>query len=521
VIDTKKISLLALFSLFLGLVVGAFITAQLQKASSVQPVLGSDEKQPLYWVAPMDANYRRDKPGKSPMGMDLIPVYGGQQNTSPGTVQISPEVVNNLGVRTVAAERKTLHTTIKTVGYVQYDEDKLVHMHPRVEGWVDKLYVKAAGDPVKKGQPIYELYSPQLVNAQEEFLLARNRNNLKLLSSAEQHLRALQISPKFIDALKKTGQVKQTVTFSAPQAGFVGSLNIREGFYVIPGTTLMSIATLDDVWVEAEIFERQASLVKVGQAVSMTLGYLPGEQWLGAVDYVYPTLNEQNRTARVRLRFANPRQLLKPNMFAQVLIQGESRDEAIVVPNEAVIRTGSQNRVVLALGEGRFKSIAVSLGYIHEEYTEILEGLDEGDEVVSSAQFLLDSESSKSSDFKRMEQRELKPQSVWVEAHIDELMVAMGMIKLTHQAIPEWDWPVMTMMFPVDDGIEMDVLEQGLTLQVELTQTGDTDWLLTAVHIPDGGVKPNSGQREGRKAATEHSTMSHSLGPDSPDAKGN
>lgn len=366
----------------------------------------ADNRQPLYWVAPMDPDYRRDKPGKSPMGMDLVPVYqeGGEQGATlaTGSIRIAPEVVNNLGVRTALVERRSMHTEITTVGYVQYDEDQLVHIHPRVEGWIEKLHVKAAGDPVQLGEPLYSLYSPQLVNAQEELLLAMNRDNARLIRAAEDRLKALQIDEQEISALKRTRKVKQTLTFYSPQSGVVDNLNIREGFFVQPGTTLMSVGALDDVWVEAEVFERQAALVSAGLPVTMTLDYLPGREWQGKVDYVYPALDPKTRTLRVRLRFENPDSLLKPNMFAQVAIHADAEDNVLVIPREAVIRTGRQNRVVLAMGDGRFKSIAIQLGRSDNASMEVVQGLEEGERVVTSAQFLLDSESSKTSDFKRM-----------------------------------------------------------------------------------------------------------------------
>ena len=382
-----------------------YLTRQFIETSPAESAAPAKQKEPLYWVAPMDPDFRRDKPGKSPMGMDLVPVYEQESHSSAhdaGTIFISPDVVNNLGVRTAIAEHRALHTEITTVGYVQYDEDQLVHVHPRVEGWIEKLYVKAAGDPVEKGQALYELYSPQLVNAQEELVLAINRNSARLITAAEDRLRALQIDTKLIEELKRGRGVAQTLTFYAPQTGVVDNLNIREGFFVKPGTTLMSVGTLDDVWVEAEVFERQATLVTVGLPVAMTLDYLPGQRWQGKVDYVYPTLDPGTRTARVRLRFANPDGLLKPNMFAQVAINANVGGKTLVIPKEAVIRTGDEDRVVVALGDGRFKSVAVELGRLDAQFAEIRSGLDEGDFVVTSAQFLLDSESSKTSDFQRM-----------------------------------------------------------------------------------------------------------------------
>ena len=388
-------------------IVGSLLTivgiSMFRETPSTTNEIATAEKKPLYWVAPMDANYKRDKPGKSPMGMDLVPVFDNAgSDAGVGTLKISPEVVNNLGVRIATAKYQHLNSQIKTVGYVKYDEDQLVHIHPRVEGWIEKLYVKAEGDPVQENQPLYEIYSPELVNAQEELLLALDRNNPRLIHAADDRLQALQLPLRSIKELKKSKLVKQSITFYAPQSGVIDNLNIREGFFVKPGTTLMSIGKLDPVWVEAEVFERQASVVAVGIPVTMTLDYLPGTEWQGKVDYVYPTLNAKTRTVKVRLRFDNKNLTLKPNMFAQVVIHAENQQDSLLVPKESVIRTGSSDRVVLALGEGRFKSINVKVGRYDDQFAEILSGLEAGENVVSSAQFLLDSESSKTSDFKRM-----------------------------------------------------------------------------------------------------------------------
>jgi Cu(I)/Ag(I) efflux system membrane fusion protein len=454
----------------------------------------SEEKKPLYWVAPMDANYKRDKPGKSPMGMDLIAVYddGGKgPDEGEGTIRISPDVVNNLGVRTSTATYKSLHTEINTVGYVTYDEDRLVHIHPRVEGWIEKLHVTAIGDPVKKGQPLYEIYSPELVNAQEEFLLALDRNNNRLISAAKNRLSALQLPKLAIAELQKTKKVQQRITFYAPQNGVVENLKIREGFFVKPGSTVMSIGDLSEVWLEAEVFERQAGQVDTGTPVTMTLDYLPGKQWKGKVDYIYPTLDAKTRTVKVRLRFRNEDGEFKPNMFAQIAIHTTGDESALLIPKEALIRTGNQDRVVLALDEGSFKSVAVKVGRYDSESVEILEGLSDGEKVVSSAQFLLDSESSKSSDFKRMnhddsEGDEISPSSVWVPAKIQSLMADHKMLTLTHEAIPEWDWPEMTMDFIATDSVDFSQLTEGLSLHVEVTKTESGDYQVSNIHVPDG-----------------------------------
>ncbi|WP_428033675.1 efflux RND transporter periplasmic adaptor subunit [Amphritea sp.] len=397
----------------LGVVVGAAGLAAVVKTdtfsmgatATVSETSAPASDQPLYWVAPMDPNYRRDKPGKSPMGMDLVPVYkeaGSAADEGPGTIKVSPEVVNNLGVRTAVSAMTQMQFDVRTVGYVDYNQDEIIHVHPRVEGWVEKIYIKAEGDPVVKGEPLYDLYAPALVNAQEEYLFALARGNRDLIRGAETRLRALQVPQQTLDKLKTTGKPSQSVTFFAPQSGVVDNFNIRQGVYVKPGMTLMSIGALDEVWVEAEVFERQASLITAGLPVSIKLDFLPGAAREGVVDYVYPALDAGTRTLKVRMRFNNQDRQLKPNMFAEVIIHKQDTQASLTVPKESVIRGAEANRVVLALGDGRFKSVTVNTGRSDGKQVEILAGLKAGEAVVTSAQFLLDSESSKTSDFMRM-----------------------------------------------------------------------------------------------------------------------
>ncbi|MGI0119534.1 efflux RND transporter periplasmic adaptor subunit [Zooshikella sp. RANM57] len=528
-------------------IIGLKTSASTKQEKNVQ----NDEKKPLYWVAPMDPNYRRDKPGKSPMGMDLIPVYekdNSNQDEGPGTIKIAPNVVNNLGVRTAKVTKQSLTTTINTVGYIQYDQDRLIHIHPRVEGWIETLYVKAQGNTVHKGEPLYAIYSPALVNAQEEFLLALQRNNQQLINAAIDRLKALQIPTPTIETLRKTRQVQQTVIFFAPQSGVVDNLNIREGFFVKPGMTLMAIGSLAEVWVEAEVFERQAALVKQGMPVSMTLDYLPGKTWQGKVDYIYPTLDTKTRTVKVRLRFANPNKALKPNMFAQVVIDADSAAQQLLVPREAVIRTGRQDRIVLALGDGQFKSIAITMGKVNEHYAEVINGLTEGDTIVTSAQFLLDSESSKNSDFQRMtsptqaqqntaksdssstpsaqahdshaqhnmnKKVEKKPSSAWVEAEVHKIMPDDRKVNVTHQAIPEWQWPAMTMDFMLADSINIAQLSPGMKVHIEVQKAANNRYQITQVHIPDNS-KNISEKNSEHKPKTHSETHNHGQSGETP-----
>lgn len=495
--------------LLIGIVLGGVFTffGVKQSSNDTDNKSNSSEKQverkPLYWVAPMDANYRRDKPGKSPMGMDLIPFYGndvGSTDEGPGTIKISPSVVNNLGVRTDVAKYKELQSNIKTVGYVSYDEDELVDVHARVQGWIEKLYVKASGDPVVKGEPLYEIYSPEMVNAQEELLLAKDRKNERLIKAAKYRLQSLQISQKAINELERTRKVKQTVTFYAPKSGIIDNLNIREGFFIKPGNSIMSIGTLKQVWVNAEIFERQIANIKIGDSVDMRLDYLPGKEWKGQIDYIYPTLDTKTRTIKVRLKFDNKDELLKPGMFAQVLIHGKSSPKTLVIPKEALIRTGSSNRVVLALSDGAFKSINVKVGQITNSYVEILSGLKEGEKIVTSAQFLLDSESSKTSDFKRMssiddnqtsqESEELKSEDKksdeikeWAQAQVVKMMPEDNEIKVTHSAIPNWKWPSMTMNFGLGKNIDISMFKKDMKMDIEITKTKDNRYIITDVKM--------------------------------------
>jgi Cu(I)/Ag(I) efflux system membrane fusion protein len=372
---------------------------------TAMPGSGVAEREILYWVAPMDANYRRDEPGKSPMGMDLVPVYADEVDSQAGVVKIDPTIVNNLGVRTAYAEAGRLSRRIETVGYVGYDEDTLQHVHTRVEGWIEKLVTKAAGDPITKDQLLFELYSPTLVNAQQEYLAALRSGNTVLQRASEERLDALGVTAGEIDILRKDRRVKQRIRVYAPTDGVIAHLGVAEGEFVTSATDVMSIAELDKIWVLAEVFERQASWVKAGQHAMVELDYLPGQMWHGTVDYVYPELDPKTRTLKVRLRFDNADEVLRPNMFARVTIHGDSTGEVVHIPREALIRGGSVDRVVIALGDGRFRSQPVRVGAESGDRVAILEGISAGDPIIVSGQFLIDSESNIESALSSMEQQ--------------------------------------------------------------------------------------------------------------------
>ena len=485
----------------------------------------SDEagnKAPLYWVAPMDDSYRRDKPGKSPMGMDLVPVYANDDATSaksnersPGTVMIPPNVQHNIGVKVVPVTIGTLQQTVTAVGNVAYDEDSIVHIHPRVSGWVDRLFIKSQGEQVEEGQALYTLYSPELVSAQEEYVLAIKRGDARLIDGAAERLRTLGLSRDVIEELQKSRRVAQTVTFNAPQRGVVEALNIREGFYVQPGTTLMSIAQLDTVWVIAEVPEKYAQIIAPYNGAVVTLDEMDhgsDAKWESHVEYIYPSLSETTRTLKVRIPLNNNNHTLKPNMFAHVGIKPTQRKATLLVPRSAVIRTAEGAKVVLSDGDGNFKSVRVTLGQSDSTHFEVVEGLLPEDDVVVSAQFLIDSESSKSSDFERMKAPDHQATTTGTIEAIElpadtETNGASNNAKLViaRGPIEKWGRGPATMSFSVSNHIDLSQFKEGDNIMFTFV-TGEEftviDMRKHSEHAVDKGMVHNSG----------HSNHNHNAG---------
>lgn len=430
-----------------------------------KPVLAEDDQEILYWVAPMDPNFRRDKPGKSPMGMDLVPVYKDADSGS-GIVSIDPQVVQNLGVRTQKAQRSRLWRGIDTVGYVDYDESRVSHIHLRTDGWIENLDVQSEGERVAKGDHLFDVYSPELVNVQEEFMQALKGKNKNLVNASRERLRALGFTSGQIAELERERKVKQRASYFAPQDGVVSTLPVREGMYVKPETRVMSLADLSTVWLLAEVFEHQVAWVKVGQAAEVTLSYLPGMTWQGEVEYIYPALDPTTRTLKVRLRFDNRQEALKPNMYANVKIYGgATAADIIVVPIEAAIRTGRESRVIVALGDGRFEARQVSLGVESGDWIEVVDGVDEGEDVVVSGQFLIDSEASVRASVMRMDGASAQPlpavRRVTGVGVLREIKTVQGKLNIDHDAIEQLGWPAMTMDFEFEADVDLGDLQPG------------------------------------------------------------
>jgi Cu(I)/Ag(I) efflux system membrane fusion protein len=447
----------------------------------------------------MDKNYRRDEPGQSPMGMDLVPVY--ENSGEEGSVTISPVVENNLGVKTALVTKAPLIMPVETVGNVQFDESKITHIHSRVEGWIEVLNVSAAGDPVKKGQTLYELYSPALVNAQEEYLAALRSGNKNLIRASKSRLFSLGLDEKQAKRLDKRRKVDQRVKVIAEQDGVVIDLKVRQGMHIKPSTEVLSIGSLDSVWIIGEIFERQSYLVKRGQDVEVELNAMPGKIWNGTLNYIYPQLDPKTRTLSIRVRIANADHFLKPNMLANLRVLSTNEDVSLSIPKQALIKAGNHTRVVKALGDGMYKSVLVESGFegivLSKSATDktalgsriqILKGLKEGDRVVTSAQFLIDSESNIDAELARLEQGDSTmgmsnvdeaSDSVRSKGKVNKIMP--GMVNLTHDPIPEWDWPTMKMDFQVDASVELNDIHEGDDIVFEVQKGKDFNFLIIAI----------------------------------------
>ncbi len=332
-------------------------------------------------------------------GMHLVKL---EPSGEAGVVKLAPNVVNSLGVRTEKAKIRTLYRRIDSVGYISVNENNLRTMSLRTDAWIETLHVKTEGERVSKGQLLFEVYSPDLVNAQEEYVHAQHNNNDLLASASYDRLIALGISELQIQELLQTGKVEKLVKIYAPQPGIVAKLGVREGQYAKPSQSLIEIVDLSSVWLMVDVFERQADWVEAGQRAEVNLPFMPGKSWEGEVEYIYPSLDANTRSLKVRLRFANPDEALKPNMYADVAIFAQPKRNVLSVPREALIRTGKQDRVIVAMGGGRFVPMAVKVGMETDSKVEILSGLGEGDEVVVSSQFLIDSESSFKASLSRM-----------------------------------------------------------------------------------------------------------------------
>ena len=482
-----RLAALALF-LIIGAGLGFAAARLLHGADSA----GGGERAIAYWVAPMDPNYRRDDPGKSPMGMDLIPVYVGEGPGAGGgepSIQINPAVVNNIGVRTAPVEQGDFSRRIETVGFITPNDDMFGHMHVRSAGWIEELLVRSEGETVEAGDVLFRFYSPDLFSAQSEFLQVRRQSNTALLRAARDRLTALGMTDAQIDALADAGEVSRLTDVRAHHPGTVLELGVREGMYVMPDMMVMDLVDLSSVWVLVEVYEDEAASVAAGQAASMRLPFAPGRTWEGVVDYVYPTVDPVSRTVGVRLVFDNADGVLKPNMYADVVIHADPKSDVVHIPRAALIRTQDSARVILALGEGRFRPAEVMPGMESGDEIEILAGLQAGERIVVSGQFLIDSEASldaallrlapgedddpaQAGDHDAMTMSEMDdPDLSTATGRVTALDAEARQVTLDHGPVPELDWPAMTMAFTLADEAPVAALSEGAEVSFTFRRT--------------------------------------------------
>ncbi len=403
---------MTLVALTVGL--GAGYRLAQRQPEPAAPAAGDGACEPMFYRHPMNPSITSKTPAKDEMGMDYVPVYppgcpGATQETRgpAGTVVLDPTVVQTIGVRTAKVMRRDFSHPIHTVGRVTYDEDLLARLHPKTEGWVEQLYIGETGEFVARDEMLLSLYSPQLVASEQEYLLALKSLRLlktspfrdiaqgarDLVKSARERLELLDVPRHQIRELERTGKIMKNLHIHSPFDGYVVQVGVREGQYVTPQTELYLIADLSKVWVYADIYEYELPWVRVGDPAEITLTAVPGRVFRGQVVYVYPYADAKTRTVKVRLEFDNPDLLLKPELFANATLHTRPKSGVLAIPSEAVVRTGLKDHVFVVRGQGRFEPRIVELGVPADGWVEVLAGLTEGEEVVVSSQFLIDSES--------------------------------------------------------------------------------------------------------------------------------
>jgi Cu(I)/Ag(I) efflux system membrane fusion protein/cobalt-zinc-cadmium efflux system membrane fusion protein len=403
------------------------------RSESPSPAATPDEKaggerKILFYRNPMDPTITSPVPAKDEMGMDYVPVYADEAEEAAAgpTVRIDPAVVQNMNVLTQVVERGDLSREIRTVGYLEYDQQKMVTVTTKYPGWIETVYVNYVGEPVRKGQPLFEIYSPELLQTEQDLLSAiqfarrlegatedARRRAENLVEAARQRLAYWDVTPEQVQELEETGKVFRTLTVVAPAGGVVMKrMPGLEGMASRPGMELFHIADLSSLWLSVEAFEDQIGWLRVGSEAEVTLSYFPGETFAGRVRYIEPQVNESTRTVPLKLEVPNPRGRLRAGMYATVRFQPTVARDAVLAPSLAVLRTGQRNMVVVAEKDGRFTPRDVELGSEGGGRVEILSGLEAGERIVTSAQFLIDSESNlREAMQKLLASREPQPES--------------------------------------------------------------------------------------------------------------
>jgi Cu(I)/Ag(I) efflux system membrane fusion protein len=459
----------------------------MESAPAAAPAAPQTDKKVLYWHDPMVPTQKFDKPGKSPfMDMQLVPVYAGEA-ADEGTVSISPRVQQNLGIRTAEVRRGALAPTVEAVGSVAYNERELALVQARANGFIERLHVRAPLDPVRKGQPLAELYVPDWVAAQEEYLSVRRMGSGAgtegLVDAARQRMRLAGMSDAQIARVETSGKAQARMTITAPVSGVVSELDAREGMTVMAGAPLFRINGVGTVWVNAELPESLASQVRPGSVVEGRTPALPGLVFKGKVGAILPQVDQATRTLKARIEMANPQGQLVPGMFVTLSASSARRGEVLLVPSEALIRTGTRTVVMTAEKDGAFRPAQVETGVEANGQTEIRKGLEAGQKVVVSGQFLIDSEASLKGTVARMSEPDA-PQPGTAAAHRASgtlEQVDKDEITISHGPVPSLKWGAMTMGFePPATGLPPG-LKPGAQVEFEFIQTAQGTFRIQSI----------------------------------------
>ena len=505
----------------------------------------------LYYRNPMGLADTSPTPKKDPMGMDYVAVYEGEDESasggepaSPNQVRISTEKIQKLGVRTEAAAMRMLGKTVRVAGRIEPDERRVFAVTAKFEGYVERLHVNATGQPVAKGQPLFEAYSPELVSAQREYAIAMQgleamkdagaeaqASMRQLADSSLARLRNWDLSPTQVTALMRSGQPQRTISFPSPVSGIVSEKKALQGMRFMPGEMLYQVTDLSSVWVIADLSEQDIGLVKSGAKARVTTTAYPNEAFEGRITYIYPTLKAETRSIPVRVEMANPGQKLKPAMFAQVEVSVGGKAPVLTVPDSAVIDTGTRRIVLVQVKEGRFEPREVDVGGRGENYVEILKGVKDGEQVVVAANFLIDAESNlkavvggfgihaghgspaKGADAAASAGAAMAPAAApapapvpatighKAEGTVDGIDLKGGTLSLNHGPVPTLKWPAMTMEFKAANASLLNGLKPGQSVRFEFVERQPGEYVVTAISAAPGAAPP---AKPAAPAATSH-----------------
>ena len=493
-------------------------TTESASAPAAGAVGAVKQRKVLYYRNPMGLADTSPAPKKDPMGMDYIPVYEGEEPSggpaASNQVQVSTEKVQRLGVRTEAAAMRMLGKTVRASGRVEPDERRIYAITPKFEGYVERLHVNVTGQPVGKGQPLFEAYSPELVSAQREYAIAvqgiqamkdagpEAQAGMKQLAEASlARLRNWGLSPAQVTALVNTGQTQRTISYPSPVSGIVTEKKALQGMRFMPGDTLYQVTDLSSVWVVADVFEQDIGAVKPGASASVTTTAYPNKAFGGRITTIYPTLKPETRTVPVRVELANPGQLLKPAMFAQVEFAVGAKAPVLTVPDTAVIDSGTRRIVLVQLAEGRFEPRQVETGARGQNFIEIVKGVREGEQVVVAANFLIDAESNLKAVIGGMgtpaaagsapqvaaaaaaNAGPASPATVGHKAQgtIDSVDLKAGTVSISHGPVATLKWPPMTMEFQAANASLLERLKPGQAVSFEFVERKPGEFVVTAI----------------------------------------